>query len=83
MLDAVAAQSIEREAEKRRQTVGAMFRWALSQDIVETDATAGLNAYDSGQARDRVLTAEEIGALWKWLESSTLPPEPADILHNA
>ena len=36
LLDAVADQGIEREAEKRRQTIGAMFRWALSQDIVES-----------------------------------------------
>lgn len=80
LLDAVADQGIEREAEKRRQTVGAMFRWALSQDIVETDPTAGLKAYDPGTPRDRVLSAEEIEALWKWLENSNLPPDPADIL---
>ena len=80
LLDAVAAQGIEREAEKRRQTVGAMFRWALSQDIVEADATAGLSSYDAGKARDRVLTAEEIEALWKWLESGSLPPDPADTI---
>jgi integrase len=80
LLDAVADQGIEREAEKRRQTVGAMFRWALSQDIVETDPTAGLKAYDPGTPRDRVLSVGEIEALWKWLDSDALPPEPADIL---
>jgi len=80
LLDAVADRGIEREAEKRRQTVGTMFRWALSQDIVETDATAGLKAYDPGTPRDRVLTVEEIEALWKWLDSGTLPSDPADIM---
>jgi integrase len=80
LLDAVADRGIEREAEKRRQTVGAMFRWALSQDIVETDATAGLKAYDPGTPRDRVLTVGEIEALWKWLDSDALPSEPADIM---
>jgi integrase len=80
LLDTVADQGIEREAEKRRQTVGAMFRWALSQDIVETDATAGLKAYDPGTPRDRVLTVEEIESLWKWLDSSALPAAVADIL---
>jgi hypothetical protein len=65
LLDAVADQGIEREAEKRRQTVGAMFRWALSQDMVETDPTAGLKAYDPGTPRDRVLNVEEIQILWK------------------
>ena len=80
LLDATADQGIEREAEKRRQTVGAMFRWALSQDIVEVDPTAGLKAYDPGTPRERVLSAEEIEAVWKWLDSSDLPSAPADIL---
>jgi integrase len=80
LLDAVADQGIEREAEKRRQTVGAMFRWALSQDIVATDPTAGLKAYDAGTPRDRVLSVEEIEGLWKWLDTDALPPDPADIL---
>lgn len=57
-----------------------MFRWALSQDIVEIDPTAGLKAYDPGTPRDRVLTVEEIGALWKWIDSDALPRNPADIL---
>jgi integrase len=83
LLDAVADRGAEREAEKRRQTVGAMFRWALSQDIVETDATAGLKGYDPGTPRDRVLTAQEIEALWKWLDSGALPSEPADVLKLA
>jgi integrase len=80
LLDAAADQGIEREAEKRRQTVGAMFRWALSQDIVETDATAGLKAYDPGTPRDRVLTVDEIKTLWQWLDSPALPLDPADIM---
>ena len=80
LLDAVADQGIEREAEKRRQTVGAMFRWALSQDIIEMDPTTGLKAYHPGTPRDRVLTVEEIEALWKWLDSGALPPDPTDII---
>jgi integrase len=69
-----------REAEKRRQICKGMFRWALSQDIVETDPTDGLRAYDPGTPRDRVLTVEEIETLWKWLESDALSLEAAEIL---
>jgi integrase len=69
-----------REAEKRRQVCTAMFRWALSQDIVEADPTAGLEAYDRGAPRDRVLTVEEIQTLWKWLDSDSLSLEAADVL---
>ena len=80
ILDAMADQGKGREAEKRRQVCTAMFRWALSQDIVAADPTAGLEAYDRGTPRDRVLTVEEIETLWRWLESDSLSLEAADIL---
>jgi integrase len=80
LFDQCADEGLEREAERRRQTVGAMFRWALSQDIVEIDPTAGLKAYDAGKPRDRVLSLEEIKSLWAWLNSEALPESPAEIL---
>ena len=80
ILDAIADRGCMREAEKRRQMVGAMFRWALSQDIVEADRTTGLKAYDPGTPRDRVLTVEEIETLWRWFDSGSLSPDAADIL---
>jgi integrase len=80
ILDSIVDQGKGREAEKRRQVCTAMFRWALSQDIVETDPTAGLTPYDRGMPRDRVLTVEEIELVWKWLESDALSLEAADIL---
>ena len=80
ILDNIVDQGKGREAEKRRQVCTAMFRWALSQDAVVADPTAGLEAYDRGAPRDRVLTVEEIETLWKWLESDALSLEAADIL---
>ena len=80
ILDAMADQGKGREAEKRRQVCTAMFRWALSQDIVETDPTAGLEAHDRGIPRDRTLTVREIETLWKWLDFDALSLEAADIL---
>ena len=80
ILDAIADRGQGREAEKRRQVCTAMFRWALSQDILELDPTAGLKAYDPGTPRDRVLTVEEIEAFWKWLDSDAVPRDLADIL---
>jgi integrase len=80
ILDSSVDRGQGREAEKRRQVCTATFRWALSQDIVEADPTAGLNAYDPGTPRDRVLTVEEIETVWKWLESNALSLDAADIL---
>ncbi len=73
LFDEAADDGFRREAEKRRQTVGAMFRWAVSQDYLDADPTAGLKAYDGGAARDRVLTYDEIRALWDWLETDAFP----------
>jgi integrase len=80
ILDAIIDAGKGREAEKRRQVCTAMFRWALSQDIVEADPTAGLEPYDRGTPRDRVLTVEEIETLWKWLETDALSVEATEIL---
>jgi integrase len=80
ILDSIVDQGKGREAEKRRQVCTAMFRWALSQDIVEADPTAALTPYDRGAPRDRVLTLEEIELVWKWFESDALSLEAADIL---
>ena len=80
ILDNIVDQGKGREAEKRRQVCTAMFRWALSQDIVAAEPTAGLEAYDRGTPRDRVLSVEEIETLWRWLDTDALSLEAADIL---
>ena len=80
ILDNIVDQGKGREAEKRRQVCTAMFRWALSQDIVEADPTASLTPYDRGTPRDRVLNLEEIELVWKWLDSDALSLEAAGIL---
>ena len=54
LLNSIADQGQGREAEKRRQVCTVMFRWALSQDIVETDPPPGWTPYERGAPRDRV-----------------------------
>jgi integrase len=80
LFDEAAEAGILREAEKRRRTVGAMLRWAVSQDYLEADPSAGLKTYDAGAPRDRFLSDDEIRALWPWLESETIPEAHADVL---
>ena len=70
LLDAVADGGLVREAGHRRQAIGTMFKWALSQDIVETDPAYGLASYGLSQPRDRVLSEGEIRRLWRWLDNS-------------
>ena len=80
LFDEAAEAGFSREAEKRRQTVGAMFRWAVSQDYLETDPSGGLKAYDGGAPRDRVLSDDEIRTLWHWLGSDTIPEAHVDAM---
>ena len=57
-----------REAEKRRQVIGAMYRWGIAKGFVETDPTAGSESYGRGEPGNRVLSSVEIKALWDWLD---------------
>ena len=80
LFDEVAEAGFMREAEKRRQTIRAMFRWALSRDLLLADPTAGLAGYDPGTPRDRVLSDEEIKNLWRWLDEGKFPPDHTQVL---
>ena len=79
-LDAVADAGLGREAEKRRQCIGAMWKWAVAADIVENNTAAGLPRYDGGTPRDRVLSESEIVAFWNWLPESGMPAAHTDVL---
>ena len=79
-LDSCADGGLLREAEKRRQTIGAMFRWAAGRDIIASDPMSGLGAYDSGTPRDRVLSDVELRKLWLWLDDQHIPENYAMIL---
>jgi integrase len=80
LLDATSDRGVQREAEKQRQSIGAMFSWALSQDIVETNPVTGLKAYSTGELRDRVLSTDEIKVFWNWIATSDLTADMADSL---
>jgi integrase len=80
LFDEAAEAGHEREAEKRRQTIGAMFRWAVAQDYLDSDPTAGLKAYDAGTPRIRVLSNDEIRKLWEWLDADTLPRDHVNVM---
>jgi integrase len=76
LLDPLAEQH-SREAEKRRQVIGAMYRWGIAKGFVAVDPTAGSEGYGRGEPRDRVLAANEIKAFWDWLAdgAANMPPD--------
>jgi integrase len=79
VLDKIADRGRLAAAEKRRTSVQTMFRWALRQDIVDVDPSAGLSPYGHATPRERVLTGIEVRALWEWLAVG-MPVVIADIL---
>jgi integrase len=80
LLDETADKGHETEAEKQRSVIQPMFRWALRQDIIEIDPSAGLSPYNQPVARERVLDHNEIRELWEWLGTADMPSNIADIL---
>ena len=71
-----------REAEKRRQTIGAMYRWGVSKGYVANDPSAGTATYGRGTPRERTLSADEIRAIWTWLDEGAgkMPPDCIEVL---
>jgi integrase len=80
LLDEVADRGLLGEADKRRNAIRTMFRWAMSQDFVTVDPTAGLAGYGVETRSDRVLSADEIAKLWPWLASEGIHPDLRDVL---
>jgi integrase len=55
------------------EVVRAIFRWALSRDVVQVDPTAGLSPpIKREKARERELTPAEIRTLWTALEATPI-----------
>lgn len=80
ILEKAVDRGVMREAEKQRQLMRSFFRWALSQDAVEIDPSAGLASYGASPRRDRVLSSSEIKILWDWIETCGMPLDYVDAL---
>lgn len=80
ILDRVVDLGAVREAEQQRQLLRVLFRWALGQDIVEIDPSAGLASFGPSPRRERFLQPAEIKSFWAWLETGGMPPDYVDAL---
>jgi integrase len=69
-----------RAAGLARSLISTMFRWAISQSLIDRNPCDGLPTYSAGKPRDRVLDHDEIRTLWAWLKTSTLTPAMVDAL---
>ena len=44
-----------------------MFKWAISQDLVDVNPAIGLAPYQATSLKIEFLSADEVSRLWKWL----------------
>ena len=66
IIDPLVAQDKRRMADKVRQEGAAFFQWLIERDHVDRNVFAGVRKASFGKAiRTRVLSDDEIGAIWR------------------
>jgi integrase len=63
-LRAIAKKSGPVQADRARSTLSAMFRWCVGEGILEANPVVGTNKQSKAKSRDRVLTDDELVAVW-------------------
>jgi integrase len=61
----IAAESGPTAANRARAALSAMFTWAMREGIAETNPVVGTNRTAPERPRDRVLSDQELVAIWK------------------
>ena len=64
LLDRIAAKA-PYEANHLRAYLSRMFKWLIEREVIEVSPIAGVSRPLKPQARSRILTSEELAALWK------------------
>jgi len=73
LLDRIVDRGSPIAANHTLAIVRRMFGWALSRDIIPANPCAAVKAPGKENRRDRVLSANEIAALWRSLDDPTTP----------
>lgn len=65
LLDPLMARDVPIEANRTHAMIRTLFNWAISRDLLEYNPCTQVKAPGKEQQRDRVLTEEEIRAVWE------------------
>jgi integrase len=68
----IVADRGEAECNAAHRLISAIFKWAFSEGITESDPTAGVKKRFSDKARVRSFSDEELVAFWRGLQSAQL-----------
>ena len=77
LLDKIVDRGSPIAANRTLAVIRRMFGWALSRDIVGASPCVAVKAPAKERRRDRVLSADEIAALWRALDHPELMISPA------
>jgi integrase len=77
LVDAIVDRGSPIAANRTLACIRRMFNWALSRDIVPASPCVAVKAPAKENRRDRVLSADEIAALWGALDNPELAISPA------
>lgn len=72
LLDAIVDRGAPIQANRTLAAIRKMFKFAIERDIVPYSPCAGIRAPSDESQRDRVLSHEEIKALWKNLDDADM-----------
>jgi integrase len=64
VLSSIAEGSGKVSADRARAALSAMFVWSMKEGLAEANPTIATNVYAGKSERDRVLTPQEIAAIW-------------------
>ena len=75
ILDAIEKRGSPVQADRTRAAIGSTFKWAVKRRLanVLSDPTTGLGKRASSMPRMRVLTPDELGRLWRSINSDIAP----------
>jgi integrase len=63
-LDAVAKRRAKTETNRQQALISAIFKWSVSEGLLEEDPSRGIKRRFEEEARERVFTDDEVRAFW-------------------
>ena len=76
ILDKIEAREAARQADHVKSAIGSTYKWARKRHGLDHDPTVGLGKRAPSQPRTRVLTDDELKALWTAITSDDAPLSP-------
>jgi integrase len=70
-LDAGAKRGAKTETNRQQALISAIFKWAVSEGLLEDDPSRGIKRRFDEEARDRVFTDSEVRAFWFGLDTAS------------